>query len=214
MSRVIFQYPLRLILLLIVATGTIGGLAHAQPRSNPEWDQRKSQQQVARFDLTSANGWTITAVPTEPAFTDGGSYYSLLYQVEFFRPNETSPFETADGTLTIDFFEPQDSFAFSLRSTTALASQAEVDAINEQIMSDEFQSLSEAEQDAVFARSEAAVQRMMQELLEGSDPAARDNFGCQSFTLMRGGSDEVSGMLACGKNVGEPAVSGTMTPVR
>jgi hypothetical protein len=198
--------------LLILTACLIGGVAGAQ--SNPEWEQRKSQLQVARFDLESANGWTIKAAPTEQAFTDGGSYSSLGYKIEFYRPNESSPFETADGTLSIDFFEVQDKFAFSLRPTTPLAAQAEVEALNKMMTSDEFQALSEAEQEAVYARSEAANQRMMQELMGVADSAARDNFGCLSFTLVPNGAGQVSGALTCGKNVGEPALTGTMTPVR
>ena len=212
MSELPSRPTLHVSLLLLLTVGLIGGVARAQP--NPEWEQRKSQLQVARFDLESANGWTIKAAPTEQAFKDGGSYSSLGYKVEFYRPNESSPFETADGTLSIDFFEAQDKFAFSLRSTTPLAAQAEVEALNKMIMSDEFQALSEAEQEAVYARSEAASQRMMQELMGVADPAARDNFGCLSFTLTPSGTGQVSGTLACGKNVGEPALTGTMTPVR
>lgn len=205
----------------MLMTGFIGATARAQNPPNPVWEQRRSQLQVASFDLATANGWTIKAAPTEQAFASGGSYSSLRYQVEFYRANESSPFETADGTLSVDLDDAQGTFQFNLQRTTPLgteAAQAELEAINKTIVSEAFQNLSEAEQDAVFARSDALSEQIVQQALAAISPATsqswEDDFGCRSFTLTRSGAGQVSGTVSCGKNVGAPVLTGTMTAMR
>jgi hypothetical protein len=174
---------------------------------------------VPAFDLKSANGWTIKAVPTAKTFTIANFQAVLSYRVEFYRPNESKPFQAAPGELRINGNDaPSPTLDLNIREGMTPA-QAELEAISRQ-MSDinAFLKLSEAEQNAITNKLSTLTEQMMAEVMASmKDPAAmqkqQDDFGCRSIRLTRG-QGSVTGQVFCGKNVGNPNVGGTMSVVR
>lgn len=172
---------------------------------------------VYRFDLESANGYTVVVTPTAKSFTLEGGYARLPYKAEFYKPGESTPFQTRDGwmsyhsdedthtALNIDFPEPQGSAA------------QELDDIMKQM--DDPQ-LTDAQRSDLTVRMVEAQQRMLEEMMN-ADPAAAqkktDEFGCRMVQLDPGPDGAVAGGIVCGKNFasgGGLQVTGTMTQVR
>lgn len=172
---------------------------------------------VYRFDLESANGYTVVVTPTAKSFTLEGGYARLPYKAEFYKPGELTPFQTRDGWmsyhsdedthtgLNIDFPEPKGSAA------------QELDDLMKQM---DDPRLTDAERSDLTVRMVQAQQRMLEEMMN-ADPAAAqkktDEFGCRMVQLDPGPDGAVAGGIVCGKNFasgGGLQVTGTMTQVR
>ena len=172
---------------------------------------------VYRFDLQSASGYTVSVTPTAKSFTLEEDFARLPYKAEYYRPGESTPFQTRDGwmsywsekdtttALNIDFPEPEGSAA------------QELDNIMKQM--DDPQ-LTDAQRSDLTVRMVEAQQRMLGEMMN-TDPAAeqkkKDDFGCRMVQLYPGLGGAVAGGIVCGKDFapgGRLQVTGTMTQVR
>jgi hypothetical protein len=172
---------------------------------------------VYRFDLKSANGYTVLVTPTAPSFTLEGDFARLPYKAEFYRPGESTPFQTRKGwmsynsdkdttiALNIDFPEPEG------------AAAQELDNLMKQM---DDPGLTDAQRSDLTVRMVEAQQRMLAEMMN-ADPAAAqkkiDEFGCRMVQVDPGPGGTVAGGIVCGKDFaggGGLQVTGTMTQVR
>ena len=172
---------------------------------------------VYRFDLKSADGYTVTITPTAKSFTLEDGFARLPYKAEYSKPGESTPFQTRDGlmsywseedthtALNIDFPEPEGSAA------------QELDGIMKQMNDPQ---LTDAQRNDLTVRMVEAQQRMLEEMMS-ADPAAAqkkiDEFGCRMVQLDPGPGGVVAGGIVCGKDFadgGALRVSGTMTRVK
>ena len=169
---------------------------------------------VYRFDLKSANGFMVKAIPAAKTFTIEGTRATLGYQVEFFKPGETKPFETRVGTTSHSVSDNLKSQIEISLSEPASSAAAEYEAITVKLADPK---LPPAEQQALAQRMVKAQQRMMDEMMKaGADPAAEqkkvDDFGCFRLVVQPGEGGAVRGTVTCGKNFnkGNLEVTGTM----
>jgi hypothetical protein len=172
---------------------------------------------VYRFDLKSADGYTVLVTPTAKSFTLEDGAARLPYKAEFYRPGESTPFQTRDGwmsyhsdedthtALNIDFPEPKASAA------------QELDDLMKQM--DDPQ-LTDAQRSDLTVRMAYAQQRMLEEMMNADPVAAQkkiDEFGCRMVQVDPGPGGAVAGAIVCGKNFapgGGLQVTGTMTQVK
>jgi hypothetical protein len=172
------------------------------------------------YDLRGTNGWTIKLVPAAKAFTVSKSEAVLPYRVDFYRANETKPFETRDSELRLSASaQPGAPHEFSLRERQAVSGvQAEYEALLKK-MSDPnaMANMSDAESEKLGEQFAQLQERMMKEVMAAaSDPTAaaaaqqqkQDEFGCGSLQISSQGG-KVTGSVWCGKNVGMFDVTGT-----
>jgi hypothetical protein len=167
------------------------------------------------FELAATNGWAVKVVPKDKAFAISEGSATVPYVAEFFKPGESTPFETASGTWTIEGSRgPTTDLSLSLTSGAAGGAMAEMEAIQRQMGDmDAFMKMSEKQRDALMARLEKVSEQMSKEAeAMVADPAAiqrkQDAFGCQYLRLDQVGAS-VSGNISCGKDVGSLQVTGT-----
>jgi hypothetical protein len=172
---------------------------------------------VYRFDLKSANGYTVLATPTAKSFTLEDSVARLPYKVEFYKPGESTPFETRDGWMSYHSDEDiRTRLDIELPEPQGSAVQ-ELDDLMKQMGDPQ---LTDAQRSDLTVRMVQAQQRMMEEMMN-ADPAAAqkktDDFGCRMMQVYPGPGGAVEGGIVCGKNFaagGALRVTGTMTQVR
>lgn len=167
------------------------------------------------FDLQAGNGWTVKVVPAGKTFTLRGEEASTAYTVDFYKPGEAKPFETASGTLSIDGGRaPSDQWSFSISAGGAGSAMAEMEAIQRQMGdANAFMKMTDAQRDALMAKLESLTERMGKEAeAMMADPAAaqrkQDAFGCQHLSLSLAGAT-VTGAVSCGKDLGRLELTGT-----
>jgi hypothetical protein len=173
---------------------------------------------VYRFDLTSANGITVKAIPAAKSFTIEGTRATLRYQVEFYRAGEPKPFETRVATMSYNASdEPRARLDLPLIEADSSA-KVEYDAISQQLADPKTPA---AEHKALGLRLAKAQQLMMDEIMNaGKDPAAaakkRNDFGCYMLQVYPGEAGAARGMTVCGSNFngGRLETTGTMTQVK
>jgi hypothetical protein len=163
---------------------------------------------VYRFDLKGANGWNVKAIPTAPGFKLSDGSAALPYRVEFYRANESKPFETLNGTLNYSAGAPASSEISVNLQPGAGNAQAEVEELTRKMSDTQaFLKLPEQEQNALFERITALSDQMVKDMTAqmAVDPAVRqkqqDDFGCSQLTLQSAPAGAVSGRVSCGRNV-------------
>jgi len=179
---------------------------------------------VYRFDLKSPNGYTVKATPLAKSFTvddrpEGRSFNTatLPYKVEFFKPGETAPFETREGSMRYMSDQDRGSRLDIEMPEPEKGAAKELDELMKK-MSDP--KLTDAQRNDLTVKMIQAQQRMMEELTK-ADPAAdqkrKDQFGCNMIQVYPGAAGAVEGGVACGKNIaptGSLRVTGTVTQVK
>jgi hypothetical protein len=173
---------------------------------------------VYRFDLKSANGFTVKVIPAAKTFTVEGINATLRYQLEFYRPGEPKPFDTRVGTMRHNASDdPRTRLDISLSEPPPPA-QAEFEEITERMNDPK---LTDAQRQALGQRQAKAMQRMMDEMMKaGADPAAAqkkvDDFGCRQMQVFPTEGGAVRSNIACGRNFhgGNLQTTGTMTLVK
>jgi len=171
---------------------------------------------VYRFDLRSANGFTVKVSPLAKSFTVDDKKAALQYKAEFFKPGETTPFQTRAGSM--DYFPDEDT---STRLDISLpepdgAAAKDLGEITKK-MNDP--SLTQAQRSELTVQMIKAQQRMMEEMTK-ADPAAAqkkiDDFGCRMMQVYRDKAGAIEANFICGKNFngGVLRTTGTMTVVR
>ena len=174
------------------------------------------------LDLRGTNGWTIKAVPAAKTFTVTERNAALEYRVEFYKQNETKPFETMIGRLRYDAGSAVTQELNINLEQAASGATAEMQELTKKMMDVQaFMKMSQAEQKALTDRMSALQDQMMKEMTASvSNPGAaqkkQDDFGC-TMVRLRPVQSGVSGLASCGKNVGNAGtlnVTGTMALAR
>lgn len=171
---------------------------------------------VYRFDLKSADGYTVKVTPMAKSFAVDDKWASLAYKAEFYKPGETTPFQTRDGSmryrpdedtrtrLDIELPEPEGS------------AEKQLDEISRKMGDPK---LTSAQRSDLTVQMVKLQQEMMLEMTQ-ADPAATqkkiDDFGCRILQVYPGQGGAVEGGFTCGKNFSGGALrtTGTMTQVK
>jgi hypothetical protein len=176
-----------------------------------------------QIDATAANGWRVRLTPAD-ALSDPAT---LHFKAEFFKTDAAAPFQTLDASLGLPE-DPRSSYSISLSESAAGNDCAKDQARMGDLATKMAGASTEAEQNRISAELETLQERMtkcmetqmaaMQEqMTKMQDPAyqkelqaKQDDFGCHGlyFTATDGGA--IEGTLGCGKNVGQPKITGTM----
>lgn len=173
---------------------------------------------VYRFDLTSANGIAVKAIPAAKSFTIEGTKATLRYQVEFYKSGDAKPFETRVATMAYNVSDdPRARLDLPLIEPESPA-EAEFNEVSRRLADP---TISAAERQALAQRQANAQQRMLEDMMNAAkDPAAaarkRDNFGCYMLQVYPGDAGAARGMTVCGPNFngGRIETTGTMTLVK
>jgi hypothetical protein len=172
-----------------------------------------------RFDLKSANGYTVKVAPVDKTFTIDQQNATLAYQADFYKPGETKPFETMSAGHHFSTGEEPHSRLDITLLNTATSPEAEMDEIGKKL---EDPKLTAAQRNTLMQAMMKVQQRMMEEMTKGlqTDPASlnkkQDDFGCHLLQVYPGNAGAVEGTILCGKNFngGTLQTTGTMTVVR
>jgi hypothetical protein len=175
------------------------------------------------WEFTAQNGWRIQLHPKEAFHSEGGSSSPVsVYRAEFYRGNESKPFEVRELRLGLEGALYQNSYGGSLQETQETpgnqgSSQADLQKMAQRLSDP---SLSAQERAQLMQRLSEASQQMMQQqqgaIQKMSDPnylqeqqQKQAEFGCQNmnFNLKAGVAE---GQIACGQKVGRLPVKGTM----
>jgi hypothetical protein len=175
-----------------------------------------------QIDATAANGWRVRLTPVDT----GSDSTTLRFKAEFFKTDNAAPFQTLDASLTLpEGAHP--SYSVSLTEAAA-ANDCARDQARMGDLAKKMATASDAEQERLSAELETLQERlgtcmetqmaaMQEQLAKLQDPAyqkelqaKQDDFGCHGlyFTAAEGGA--IEGTLGCGKNVGQPKITGTM----
>lgn len=159
------------------------------------------------WDLQSSNGWRIKARPGADTRCTPGRQGSLEYTVQFFRGNETAPFQELKAEL---YYASYDQHPYQLRMEEERPGadfQAQAQALSQKLMNP---NLSMAEREKAMAELEEFQKKMMAKM---SDTAAlqreqqqfeqkKKEFGCTVLELQMGTGLQVQGIMRCGELVG------------
>jgi len=171
---------------------------------------------VYRFDLKSANGYTVKVTPMAKSFTVDDKMASLAYRAEFYKPGETTPFQTREGSMRYPSGEDtRTRLDIELPEPDGLA-QKELDDVTRKL---DDPKLTSAQRNDLMVQMVTLQQKMMQEMMQADAAAAQkkiDDFGCRMVQVYPGPGGVVEGGIACGKNFngGVLRTTGTMTQVR
>jgi hypothetical protein len=167
------------------------------------------------FSLTASNGWTVKVTPEAKAFTVSEREARVSYKAEYFKPGETTPFQTASGPLEIGAnSEMPGRYNLMLGAGQAGSAMEEYQELSKKMVAMmQAGKVGTKEFDALQKRAEAAQARWMKEMeVQVADPASmqkkQDDFGCETISLTVDGA-RVTGSVSCGKNVGTLQVTGT-----
>ena len=179
-----------------------------------------------RFDLRSPNGYTVKVAPVEKTFTiDDNKRARVRYQAEFYKPGESTPFETRTGdqSFNVDNAPLESHTPYAMLeidvSQSTTSPEAEIESLGKK-MGDP--NITDAERNALMARLGEVQRKMLEDMTKAfqKDPASlnktQDDFGCGTIRVYPSAGGVVEGTISCGKNFngGELKVAGTMTRVR
>jgi hypothetical protein len=166
------------------------------------------------FSLTASNGWTIALAPAAKSWTVNGSSASLGYRAEFFKPGETTPFETMTGSLAVSADEqPDTQYTFSMQPGNTGSAMEEYQALTARMSDPQaFMKMTPKEQAAFQKKLEEVGDRMATEMeAMTANPAAmlekQAQFGCGSISLTVDGI-QARGGVGCGQKVGHLTLTG------
>jgi hypothetical protein len=182
--------------------------------ADPAWVPVAFIDSLYRFELKSANGYVVKVAPVEKTFTIVDSKNaSVKYQAEFYKPGETTPFETLNASQTFSWAdEPQSRLDITLGESTT-STEAKMEEIGNKMADPK---LTEAQRTALIMEQSRLQQKMMQDMMKPDANKATDDFGCRLLQVYPGKAGAVEGIILCGKNFngGELQTTGTMTAVR
>jgi hypothetical protein len=173
---------------------------------------------VYRLDLKSPDGIVVKITPLEKLFTIDAQQMNarVKYQAEYYKPNETKPFETLLGEQSFNSGN-EDPAHFDISfGSSASSPQVEIEKLSAKLADPK---ATDADKAAAMERIMKLQQQMMQELTTnaaGMDKKVAD-FGCGDVTLFPTGvPGGVEGQIRCGENYhgGYLKVAGTITIVK
>lgn len=179
-----------------------------------------------RFDLKSPDGYTVKITPLEKTFTVDNVHTSAKYKGEFYKPGQTTPFQTVTGDQM--FFPDKGPFESHTPyarldigfDKSAGSPQAELEELNKKMADPK---TSAADRNAAMARMMEVQKKMVEQITKGlqTDPASlnkeQDDFGCGLVQMYPDKGAIVDGNIICGSKFhgGNPLkVTGTMERVR
>ena len=168
-----------------------------------------------QWDLQGPNGLRIVARSAQD--TRGQTHDSggeMTYNLEFFKANQTTPFEKRSAKL---YFSPWEDtqYRFSIEEPAPGGDAQQQMMALIQKMGDP--NLSDAQREKLTAQVEAMQTKLMAEMQKMADPAygrqleaKKEEFGCESLSLSLQGT-QAQGRLSCGSKFGRAiSVTGTM----
>jgi hypothetical protein len=176
-----------------------------------------------QIEATAANGWRVRLTPTDGAPDPA----TLRFKAEFFKGDGASPFETLDASLGLPD-GPNPRYSVSLTAASAANDCAKDQARMGELAKKMTESSSEAAQNRISAEFEKLQERigkcletqmaaMQEQVTKMQDPAyqkemqaKQDDFGCHGLYFSASAGGSIEGTLGCGKNVGQPKITGTM----
>jgi len=176
------------------------------------------------WDFTAQNGWVIKLRPKADPYPKEESAAVLQYTAEFYRNNESKPFEVRDFPLGLIGTLYGDSYSGGLAQPQSAAAQGSAMADMQQLMQKLYDPNTSPDERAKLAESMAeAQQKMMAEqqaaISKMSDPKYAQQsqqqqqqkdaeFGCKNMNF-NANADAVEGRISCGQNVGTITLKGT-----
>jgi hypothetical protein len=159
------------------------------------------------WNLQVSNGWRIFAklLSDNRCGASKGEGQST-YELQFYRGNETAPFEKRQGSLFFSQFE-KTQYRFSIDQTDSSAknAQEELQAIVKKMMDP---SISEDERAKIMKKMETLQQQMVANMQKMTNPAEvqkmeqkRQEFGCEAMELQVSAAS-VQGSMRCAEKVG------------
>ncbi len=172
------------------------------------------------WDFTADNGWRIKLrMVDERLGSEETQIPRPLYRAEFYRGDDTSPFETRDMELSLES-SLRGSYYGGMQEPEADTggAMAEIEKLTQK-MADP--NLSDAEQDRLEQRLNDLIEKMSQEQTspdygkkmerqQAEMERKRQEFGCHSFNFRLKPGGVVEGDLTCGSKVGTLKYTGTM----
>ncbi len=171
------------------------------------------------WTLQASNGWKIVARSkgTEPCPTGPNAG---AYEVSFFRPGETAPFEKRDGRIGFSQFSRQP-FEMSLQEQPS----GDMEAYQALMQKMADRTLTDAQRAQLIKQLEAAQKQMLAGMEKVTDPAyvkaqaaerqrKEEQFGCRSIGLTVEAGKVTSGDMNCSAKIGRPTMTGTMTMIK
>ena len=155
------------------------------------------------WSLEAANGWKIVARSPANKTCDGRST-SEVYEVEFFRKGETTPFEKREGKLTYSIYEGVNRFALS-QPEPGTGGAGDFQALMTKMTDPK---LPQSEREQVMKQLQKAQEQMMAGMKKATDPAylkdleeQKKKFGCERMEL-RVQTGKLAGEMRCAEAVG------------
>lgn len=162
------------------------------------------------YELTAANGWKVKLTPQATDFTVDGKEASLPYLVEYFKPGQSAPFETASGSMDISASgRPSTQYTMVTQAGRGALLAKQLEIVQRQLGDQETFSKRPAQEQATLTAKLAALNAQMTKEQEkaDADPAAarrrEEEFGCRAISFTLDGSN-VTGRIGCSTKVGSP----------
>jgi hypothetical protein len=179
-----------------------------------------------RFDLKSPDGYTITITPIDKTFTVDTIRASAKYQAAFYKPGQTTPFQTVNGDQSFDSSNapivtswPNGELDISFNQFAG-SPEAQMEELSRKLSDPKMPA---DERNAAMARMIELQKTMLDQMTKAAqtDPAslnkAQEDFGCGIAQLHPDKGVIVDGTILCGDTFhgGNPLkVTGTMTRIR
>jgi len=173
-----------------------------------------------RFELKSPSGYTVKVTPAVKSFTVTDEMNAQAkYQAAFYKPGDTTPFETMIGEQNFTILDRAQSRLDIALTHSTTSPQAEIEDISNRLADPK---LTPAQRTALMAKMGEAQQRALATLTKGlqTDPTGAnketDDFGCRLLQVYPGQAGAAEGTILCGDNFngGMLKTTGTMTIVR
>jgi hypothetical protein len=166
------------------------------------------------WDFTAQNGWLIKVRAKGDTFPKDGAEGVAYYTAQFYRPNESKPFEVRDISLGLGgplygsnysggFQEPAGGAGDPAANMEQLMKKAFDPSTSSEEREKLMQKVSEAQQ-AMISKMSDQKAMMQQQQEQGKKDA---EFGCKNMNF-NASADAVDGQISCGQNVGTIRIKG------
>jgi hypothetical protein len=159
------------------------------------------------WDFDVENGWRIKLHPAGDTFPAEGSAPEVKYTAEFYRGNESKPFEVREFGLGLKGTLYGDSYSGGLTQSASAPGgpPADMQKLMQKLMDP---STTPQEREQLAKRMGDLQQQMVQQTQSMVNQQQKDaEFGCQNLNFS-GNADPVEGQVSCGPN-GNFKIKGT-----
>jgi hypothetical protein len=168
------------------------------------------------WDFTAQNGWLIKLSPRGDTFPKNGAEGVAYYTAQFYRANESKPFEVRDFNLGLGGPLYGSNYSGGFQQTEGGQGGQGDQASMEQLMKKAFDpSTSSEEREKLMQKVVEAQQAMMSKMSDQKammqqqqEQMKKDaEFGCKNMNF-NANADPVEGQISCGQNVGTIWIKG------